>query len=404
MKYVPKILGSIVLFAAMAGCVSPAATPVPTALPPTSLPPETPLPQPSPTTAQPTGKPGLFTLFKEVQVTPAGNFLGGAFVRTAYVPGKDRMVVTFAAELNQPEGGCNNGYGYAYGEFNRDMVATGDYGVISCFAATDVGGLFVENDFYLASMGHDNNANKEGWHLTKFDAVTWTILAGPIFHSLDGTEMLGESPVDPMLAFVNGRIDVRASYKFSADEDPGPFAGHATHHQFFTTGLQFADKRILSDVPHVQLNSMIVAGGVTHFVAATSLLGGDIVVMRYDKEWTYLGVKLLLKNASTPEGIAFDGKRFYLAYLDNSLCATFPCYQNVRLAAFDADWNLLEDVAVTEFTPDDHTNTARPSLAYWNGRVYVCYDQTENETHDPAQDPETLDTHVQIKVYALTNP
>jgi hypothetical protein len=396
-----KIIGSIALFNTLAGCASHTVATVTAAETPAAEATPTPILQPSPSPAEPTGQPGLFWLFRDVQVTPADNFLGSGFVRIAYVPGKDRMVATFQADLDQPEGGCNDGYGYAYGEFTRDMTPTGDYGVISCYAATDVGGLFVENDFYLASVGHDNTTNKDGWHLTKFDAVHWTTLAGPFFHPVEEGEGVGESSVDPMLAFVNGRIDVSSAYRVSADEDPGPYAGHATHHQFFTTDLQFIEKRVLSDVPHAQLNSMIVAGGVTQFVASTALIG-DLVVMQYDPQWHYLGGKILRKNAGAPEGLAFDGKRYYVAFLDNSLCATFPCYQNIHLAAFDLDWNLIEDIAVTSFTPEDHTSPARPTLAYWNGRVYVGYDQSENDTFDPDVDPKTIEMHVHVKVYELT--
>jgi hypothetical protein len=404
MRYFLKAIGSIVFFVALAGCVSPAATPIPTTRPSASPQPERPATQPfPPTPAQPTANPGLFRLMKEVQVTPADNFLGGDFVRIAYVPGKDRMAVTFRAKLDQAEGGCSDGHGYAYAEFNRDMVPTGDYGVISCFAATDAGGLFVEDDFYLASMGHDNQTGRDGWHLTKFDAVTWKVLVSPFFHPLDGGDRIGESPVDPMVAFVNGQIDVSSVYWFSPDEELGPYTGHATHHQFFSTDLQFIGKRVLSDVPHIQMNSMIVADGVTQFVAATSFLGGNIVVMQYDKEWNSLGVKTILQNATTPEGVAYDGKRFYVAYLDNSPCATLPCRPYVHLAAFDSDWNLIEDIPVTDFAQDGRADAARPSLTYWNGRVYVCYDLTENAALTPVPGSQDPIPQVRVKMYELVN-
>jgi hypothetical protein len=370
-------------------------------LSPAGLPTETSSPKPMQlsTFAPPTGSTdgSLFTFVKSVAVTPAGNFIGGAFVRIGYVPGKDRLVVTFSAKLDQPEGGCSDGYGYAYREFNRDMVETGDNGVISCFAATDTGGLFVENDFYLASMGHDNNTGKDGWHLAKYDAVTWKTLVGPNFYPLSSKN---EDPGDPMVALVNGQIDISSIYHSDLNM-PGFEGDHETHHQFFTTDLQFVGKRILSDMTHIHLSSMIVANGVTNFVTNTELLG-DIVVMQYDRDWNYLGGKTILKKAATPEGVAFDGTRFYISYLDNSYCTNFPCYQNVHLAAFDSNWNLLEDVAVTSFTPSDHKQTSRPSLTLWNGRIYVCYDQTENETFAPDRVPSPSDVQVYVKVYELT--
>jgi hypothetical protein len=394
-RYFPVLLA----LALMAGCSLPG---TPVGVPQNPQPgqstqqPEQPIPT---QTALQARLPSLFKMFRSVAVTPAGNLIGGAFVRIGYVPGKDRLVVTFSAKLDQPEGGCTDGYGYAYREYNRDMVETGDNGVISCFAATDTGGLFEDDDFYLASMGHDNATGKDGWHLTKYDAVTWKTLVGPTFFPLSSKS---EDPGDPTLALVNGQIDISSIYRRDPNK-PGFEGSHETHHQFFTTDLQFVGKRVLSDTKHIHLSSMIVVDGITNFVTNTELLG-DIVVMQYDKDWNYLGGKTIKQKAATPEGVAFDGTRFYVSYLDNSLCTNFPCYQNVHLAAFDSDWNLLEDVAVTSFTPSDHKQTSRPSLTLWNGRIYVCYDQTENEMFTPGQDVNAMDVHAHVKMYELTNP
>ncbi len=75
--------------------------------------------------------------------------------------------------------------------------------------------------------------------------------------------------------------------------------------------------------------------------------------MQYDTNWNYLGTKTLEKKSSAPEGMAFDGTRFYVSYLDVP-CEKYPCADNVRLAAFDANWNLVDDIAVTSYTEQDH--------------------------------------------------
>lgn len=335
--------------------------------------------------------PPLFTLMRSVDVTPVDNLAGGSFVRIGYVPGKDRIVVTFSAKLGQPVEGCGEGFGYSYSEYNLDMVGAGDSGIISCQPGIDWGGLIDGDFFYLAAMV------PRGWNLTKYDAVTWKALVGPLFHEL-ATE---EENADPMLARVNGQIDVSSTY-VKENEPRGPDKSHATHHQFFTPDLQFIDKRILSDIPHIDLNSMISVNNVTTFVTGTALLG-DVVVMQYDPEWNYLGGKTILQKAACPEGLASDGTWFYVAYLDDKFCTSFPCYQNVHLAAFDSNWNLIEDVAVTDYTPDDHKQTSRPTLALWNNRVYVAWDQTNNETFSGG-DPRTADTQVYAKVYEVRRP
>jgi hypothetical protein len=252
------------------------------------------------------------------------------------------------------------------------------------------------DDYYFAAMGHDNTKNADGWWLAKYDAVTWKPLVEPFFHPLEPEE----NSADPMIAELNGQIDVSGRYK-RLDEPP---PGHATHHQFFTSGLQFVDKRILTDVPHIDLTSLLGTGDVIHFVTSTDLWG-DMIVLQYDASWNYLGTKTLKQHASAPEGLAFDGKRFYVSYVDNSLSKPFEpgSQDNIRLAAFDANWNLLDDIAVTNFSPGEPRAPGRPSLTLRNNRIYVCYDQANNTM--PDQTPEEADLHVYVKVYEVSeNP
>ncbi len=127
-----------------------------------------------------------------------------------------------------------------------------------------------------------------------------------------------------------------------------------------------------------------------------------MILLRYSKDWNYIGMKTLKTKASAPEGAAFDGKRYYVSYIDNSLSGTesLGLRDNVRLAAFDLSWNLIDDIAVTSFVPDDHKSPARPSLTLWNNRIYVCYDETENVT--PGQAVENADIQAYVKVYELS--
>jgi hypothetical protein len=98
--------------------------------------------------------------------------------------------------------------------------------------------------------------------------------------------------------------------------------------------------------------------------------------------------------------VAFDGTRFYVIYVDVSSCTTIPCYENIRLADFDTNWNLLDGIAVTSFFPEYLKAPGRPSLTLRNNRIYVCYDENENETFTEPQ--ETADIKVHVKVHELT--
>jgi len=395
MKFPQKVMALMLTILFLAGCGAPAATP--------TLPPANPSPSPTPATlpsptisAQPTipTSGSLFKLVKEVQVTPAGNLAGGLFSRIGYVPGRDRMVVAFKAKLSQTQDGCASSWAYTYREYTADMEETDKYGVITCETGPDVGGLFFGNEFYYAAMGHDNAHNVNGWWLAKYDAVTWKISVATFFHPLAPEERIS----DPMIAVVNGQIDISGKYKELSDIGPG----HATHHQFFTPDLQFVSKRVLTDTPHIDLTSLLVVNDVINFISSTDLWG-DMILMQYDTSWNYLGTKTLKQHASAPEGAAFDGTRFYVSYIDNSLTTPGKPGEadNIRLAAFDMNWNLLDDIAVTSFVPDDHKAPARPSLTLQNHHIYVCYDQAENVIPNSDQTPETTDVQVYVKVYEL---
>jgi hypothetical protein len=194
---------------------------------------------------------------------------------------------------------------------------------------------------------------------------------------------------DPTVTFVNGQIDISG-----VDEGSG-----GTHHNFFTTDLQFVGNRTLSDTAHSGFSSMITLGNITHFLSQRTEAAGApwaAIVMQYDADWTYLGVKTLREHAGTPQGLAFDGLRFYVAYTERT--DGFPFVENVHLAAFDSDWNFIEDIALTDFTLQDQTSSIHPWLVLRDNRLYVSYSQNA-----PAGGIETLQAYV--KVYEVNqNP
>ena len=126
------------------------------------------------------------------------------------------------------------------------------------------------------------------------------------------------------------------------------------------------------------------------------------MVITYDQNWKYVGVKSLVHNGLFSTGLAFDGQRFYVAYLDNSQTLKpnqLPVYLNVRLAAFDRNWNLLEDIAVTSYAISDNMQTGRPWVLLHGNRLYVSYDL---DTMDPVTRSENMHGQAIISIYELT--
>lgn len=369
-------------------------------MPTTKLAPSTTYPPPTlsfpPTAAQPpqpTGKTTFFNFLQTVQVTPDDEYLGGAFVRINYLPATDHFVVTFGGPLAQPPSDCGLGKGFSYKEYTLDMQATGKTGIFSC-DPFDAGSVMADNIYYFAAMA--NVSGQDGWRLLKIDATNWQILADA-FLPLDVKK---RTNADPMVAYANGTLYVSAGY-YESEAPPPMNEGAATHLQIFSPDLQHLDEKILADTPQFTGSSLIYLDGIYYFVTANAF-ARDVVVIRYDKDWKYLGVKTLIKQAHWSTGLAYDGQRFYVAYMDTSQRSSpgfLPVHLNVHLAAFDRDWNLLEDVAVTNFAPSDNRQPGRPWVIPHNNRLYVSYDV---DTIDPTTQQEQLKWQAYVSVYELS--
>jgi hypothetical protein len=317
---------------------------------------------------------GLFKFIKTIQVTPDNDFQTGSFARINYIPATDRFVVTFGTKKGIIPG-TGKGAGYAYKEYTKDFVETGNTGTFTWNSdadeAQDSGSDMIDNTYYFVHVPFDTT-DFYGWKITKYDAVSWKPLS-VIYVPL---EYPYEKNNDPMVAYVNGLLDISSQYDASGTPPPLLEEGAATHHHFFTTDLQPSGDKILSDTPHVCGSSMIYLNGIYYFVTADAFLG-DLVVMKYDTNWNYLGLKKLIPEAHWSQGIVYNDQRFYVSYLNTSQRTPpsgFPVYLNAHLAAFDMEWNLLDDVAVTNYTPQDNRQPGRPWIILQDNKLYVSYD------------------------------
>jgi len=337
--------------------------------------------------------PDLFTLVKRVNVTPDGNWTGGGCVRIYDLQEEDRLVVTFNAAFGHLEEGCGDS-AHVYKEYTTDMQPTGDQGILACIGA-DIGSLLVGDSYYLVNLHREGET--DGWEISRFDSETWALELETFCALDDATEL----PGDEMVSFVDGMLDVSSQYNPTGTM-PDLMTGAASHHRFFTPDLGFVERKVLDDTPHICGSSLIEVDGMHYLVSANAFLG-DVVVMAYDSEWTFLGVKLLLRLAHWSTGLAWDGQRFYLAYLDTSLRTypnSLPVSLNVRLAAFDRNWNLVEDIPVTEFTWEDLKQPGRPSLLLRGNRLYVTWDC---DSIDPETHEEEREWQANVAVYDIAD-
>ena len=306
-------------------------------------------------------RPEMLRLVRTVQVAPDARFPNpGWFVRVNHVPATNRLVVTFASAPASSEPDQQSGY--AYKEYDMGMNETGSAGYFLRAPASDSGSIMIGNTYYFAW-----SSSFYGWQITKYDAVTWQVL-GEMSVPLDEAT---EASNDPMVAYVDGHLDVSSQ----ANPPPGLDEGTSTHHRFFSLDLVAEGQMVLANPPHICGSSMVYVDGVYHLVTGTAFLG-DLFVMQYDRDWNLIQEKWLRPHAHWSQGLAFDGQRFYVAYLDTSRRppTLFPLVTNLHLAVFDRDWNLLDDVAITDFHIEDLAFAGRPWVIIRNSRAYVSYD------------------------------
>ena len=311
-------------------------------------------------------KPEVLKLIKNVEVTPDEKLdIIGAFCRINYVPAADKFLVTFGGTSKEKG---TQGYGYKW--YTTEMEFTGEVGLFED-RGTDTASVMIDSTYYFLTDG-----GKDKWALKKYDPITWTLL-GETLMSRDPNK---EPKNDFMLAYVNGMLDAAGLYVADAEsyvdqKQTDPYKGEATSHQFFTNDLEFLEKRVLLDTPHLNATSMVYVDGVYNLITSTAFFG-DLIVMQYDQDWNYIGSKVLAQWGNWPMGTVYDPelRLFFVSYIYMENIVNKNGFRNIRLAVFDAEWNSITDIAVTQYGKDSFTQSGRPSVILHGGRAYVSYD------------------------------
>jgi len=352
----------------------------------------------------------LVSFVKEMAVTPDDTYSYGAFCRVNPMPNSDRFFVTFGgsnpdaqskAVALSPFGGAEGGNGYSYKMYDVDFAYTGQHGVVHS-GGGDAASVMADDGYYYFLAG----APPEDWILKKIDPTTWKTVASAHIDMDSPREILN----DMMLAYANGNLIASGLYDASGaaggdQKKSDPTVGMATHNRIFDTNLNLLDTFVLDDVPHINGSYVVFANGEYAYVTSTSFFG-DLIVMRYDENWNFIDSKTIDKGAQWSQGASYDeaGGRFYVAYLDMPIGMNGKLERgqsvNVAVGIYDADWNLVEKVMITDFVPLDDKNPGRPSLLLHDGMLYVSYDVASLPGRG---EPEAKDWQCTVRAYEL-NP
>ncbi len=333
------------------------------------------------------------SLVQSAVVTPDDQFDTGTFCRVYPVESRDGFLVTFGTGSSGQGtegyvGGGEGGQGAAYKWYSSALADTGEadyYRYGGGDLATVMAGGYL---FHLTG-------GPSGWRLSKFDATTWKKVA-----EVDIELSAEEGANDQMLAYANGMLIASSGYAESArgadtqgneDGKRDPSVGIHTHHHAFDTDLNPVSDWVFDDILHSNGTSMVFVDGTYHLLTSTAFFG-DLMVLHYDEKLNYLGSDVLLEGAQWPQGTVYDEEndRYYVAYL----AIKGGGQSEVRLAAFDKDWELLSNTAVTDY--DSKYFGGRPSLALRDDKIYVAYDK---ESLDATTREWNKDWQCQISVY-----
>jgi hypothetical protein len=315
-----------------------------------------------------------FEHIKTIEPLPDNYYTNGNFCDFYYFPQKDKFYLSFATGQYTGKETYKHP-GYAYKEFDLNLIETGktgffheniNQGIIGGDGAT----VFADGYLYLLKGG-----GPEGWILEKFDQDFNLIKQTTV--NLDRTQELGN---DQMLAFVNDMLDASSLYAINIPENNeesltdnlsvgGPEVGEATHHHFYTPDLEFIERKVLQDSPHVNGSSMVYHNGIYNLITSTAWFG-DLIVMQYDQNWNYIGNKELAKNGRWSMGTVYVDKVFYVVYASQNRQAG----TNIILAAFDEQWNPLGKIIATDSEKDPTSLADRPAVMHHDGLLYVSYD------------------------------
>ncbi len=267
-----------------------------------------------------------------------------------------------------------------YQELDTDLQPTANHGYLICDIG-DWNSRVIDNNLYLVKVWNKGPGTADFWRLFKYDIETWEEL-GTVDIPLDSLQEWSDGPT---ISFINGMITISGEY-FPGGTPDGP-KGRGSHHHFLTPDLQLMGKKILvsPDVPpHCPESTLrqIPNGNIIMFTA--SAYYGDLIVMILDKNWNFVEKHLLRSKAFFPLGAVNFGGYWFVAY--NDLSKRFPGppwpegdppIANVALAAFDTDWNLIQDEIVTDFdtVPDSvgRTEAGGSWVELLGNHLYVSY-------------------------------
>ncbi|MCX8068876.1 MAG: hypothetical protein N2738_00050, partial [Thermodesulfovibrionales bacterium] len=140
--------------------------------------------------------------------------------------------------------------------------------------------------------------------------------------------------------------------------------------------------------------SVIWDGTYYNIVTFDSFNSNKLYVYKYNSNWDFISQKLLIENNQWSQGLLWDGKYYYVSYHKGD-----HNHGNVSIGIFDAEWNILTEVQVTNYSYSNGINAQRPFLIKVGKLIFISYDL---ETYNTTTGENNKDWQSQVDVYQIS--
>lgn len=157
--------------------------------------------------------------------------------------------------------------------------------------------------------------------------------------------------------------------------------------QEYDNNLELKNEFILEDLGNTPASSMLFQDGIYTIVCADKHWDdSSLIIVQYDENWNEINRQVISAAPDANEefamGLLFENETYFVSYthLTGDLAQPVtgePILRgDVMLKAFDADWNLLGQIMVTEDIPatDLMSQTGTPHIALSENKIYATYD------------------------------
>lgn len=153
----------------------------------------------------------------------------------------------------------------------------------------------------------------------------------------------------------------------------------------YDENLELIEAKDLLGIGHMSMSLIVRDGDIFIINSDRQFDDSSLIANRFDQLWNFLDKKVISAEAMVNEefatGALYKDEFYYFSYMKISGVITQPTHGNdfmhvdSILKVLDDDWQLVDEVDVSEISQDKDTgHNGRPAIALAGDKIYVAYD------------------------------